>query len=131
MIAWVSPDFTVRSTPRRISLSSTETCRSRISSVLTAATPHPRGRRRPRLVLRRRAPAGWPGARWACRWRGRTPTRATSTRSFRRRRDLAGLDLEVRDRVGPRPVGEDEVAVELVGVGRQGGGTDQHVPDPD
>src|SRR5262245_15280876 len=39
MIAWVSPDFTVRSTPRRISFGpasvSTETCRSRISSVLT------------------------------------------------------------------------------------------------
>src|SRR6185437_5092727 len=33
MIAWVSPCFTVRSTPRRISLLSTATCRSRISSV--------------------------------------------------------------------------------------------------
>ncbi len=37
MIAWVSPCFTVRSTPRRISRgppsASTETCRSRISSV--------------------------------------------------------------------------------------------------
>jgi len=31
--------------------------------------------------------------------------------------DLAGLDLEVRDRVGAGPVVDVELAVELVGVG--------------
>ena len=34
--------------------------------------------------------------------------------------DLAGLDLEVRHRVGARAVGEHQVAVELVGVGALG-----------
>ena len=34
--------------------------------------------------------------------------------------DVAGLDLEVRDRVGARPFGEDEVAVRLVRVGARG-----------
>src|SRR2546423_3032856 len=38
MIACVLPASTVRLTPRRISLSSTETCRSRISRVATAST---------------------------------------------------------------------------------------------
>ena len=44
--------------------------------------------------------------------------------------DLAGLDLEVRHRVGAGAVGEHEVAVELVGVGALGLGADQHVADP-
>ena len=44
--------------------------------------------------------------------------------------DLAGLDLQVGHRVDPRAVGEDEVAVELVGVGAGGRGPDQHVADP-
>src|SRR3954447_2818420 len=44
--------------------------------------------------------------------------------------DLAGLDLEVGHRVGTCPLGEHEVAVELVGVGALGGGADQHVADP-
>ena len=45
--------------------------------------------------------------------------------------DLAGLDLEVRHRVGTRVVGEQQVAVELEGVGALGFRTDQHVADPD
>ena len=45
--------------------------------------------------------------------------------------DVAGLDLEVRDRLGARAVGEDEVAVGLVGVGADGIGSDEHVADPD
>ena len=45
--------------------------------------------------------------------------------------DLAGLDLEVRHRVGAGAVGEDEVAVELVGVGALGRGADEDVADPD
>ena len=45
--------------------------------------------------------------------------------------DLAGLDLEVRHRVGAGAVGEDQVAVELVGVGALGRGADEDVADPD
>ena len=44
--------------------------------------------------------------------------------------DLAGLDLQVGYGVGPRTVGEHEVAVELVGVDALGLGPDQHVADP-
>ncbi len=44
--------------------------------------------------------------------------------------DLAGLDLEVRHRVGAGAVGQHEVAVELVGVGALGRGPDQDVTDP-
>src|SRR4051794_11814278 len=36
MMAWTSPGFTVRSTPRRISLSSTRACRFLISSISVA-----------------------------------------------------------------------------------------------
>ena len=39
MIAWVSPEDTERSTPCRISLSSTETFRPRISRVLMRIAP--------------------------------------------------------------------------------------------
>ena len=45
--------------------------------------------------------------------------------------DLAGLDLQVRHRVGPRACGEHEVAVELEGVGVLRRVADQHVADPD
>ena len=45
--------------------------------------------------------------------------------------DLAGLDLEVRHRVGAAPVGEHEVAVLLVGLDALGDLADQHVADPD
>src|SRR3954452_3110853 len=45
--------------------------------------------------------------------------------------DLAGLDLQVGHRVRPRPVGEDQVAVQLVRVGTERGGAYQHVADPD
>ena len=45
--------------------------------------------------------------------------------------DVAGLDLEVRDRLGARAVGEDEVAVGLVRVGADGIRPDEHVADPD
>src|SRR5699024_3777006 len=45
--------------------------------------------------------------------------------------DVAGLDLEVRHRVRPRPIGEDEVAVELVGVDVESLGADEHIADPD
>ena len=44
--------------------------------------------------------------------------------------DLAGLDLQVGHRVGPGTGGEDEVAVELEGVGGLGRVADQHVADP-
>ena len=44
--------------------------------------------------------------------------------------DLAGLDLEVRDRVGPAAVGEHQVAVRLVGLDALGDLADQHVADP-
>ena len=45
--------------------------------------------------------------------------------------DLAGLDLEVGHRVGARAVGEQQVAVDLEGVGAGGIGADQDVADPD
>src|SRR4051794_3519122 len=45
--------------------------------------------------------------------------------------DLAGLDLQVRHRVGAGAVGEHQVAVELVGLGADGGGPDADVADPD
>ena len=45
--------------------------------------------------------------------------------------DLAGLDLQVGDRVGAAAVGEDEVAVLLVGLDALGDLADQHVADPD
>ena len=44
--------------------------------------------------------------------------------------DLAGLDLQVRHRVGAGAVGEHQVAVRLEGVGAGGLGADQHVADP-
>ena len=44
--------------------------------------------------------------------------------------DLAGLDLQVRHRVGAGAVGEHQVAVQLVGVGALGAGPDQDVADP-
>src|SRR6478609_2032971 len=44
--------------------------------------------------------------------------------------DEARLDLEVRHRVRARAVRQDEVAVELVGVGALGLLADQHVADP-
>src|SRR5699024_2995963 len=44
--------------------------------------------------------------------------------------DLAGLDLQVRHRVGAGTVGEHQVAVQLVGVGALGLLADQHVTDP-
>ena len=46
-------------------------------------------------------------------------------------RDVAGLDLEVRDGVGTGAVGEHEVAVLLVAVGAGRGVADEHVADPD
>ena len=45
--------------------------------------------------------------------------------------DLAGLDLQVRHRVGAGAVGQHQVAVVLVGVGAGRLGPDQHVADPD
>ena len=45
--------------------------------------------------------------------------------------DLAGLDLEVRNGVGASAVGQDQVAVELVGVGASRGMPDEDVADPD
>src|SRR6185312_9073526 len=47
-----------------------------------------------------------------------------------RAEDVAGLDLEVRNRVGARALGEQQVTVLLVAVGAGGGGTDQDVADP-
>src|ERR1035437_2742109 len=44
--------------------------------------------------------------------------------------DLAGLDLEVRHGVSPRTLGEDQVAVQLVGLGALRGRTEDHVTDP-
>ena len=44
--------------------------------------------------------------------------------------DLAGLDLQVRHRVGAGTVGQHQVAVRLEGVGTGGRGSDQHVADP-
>ena len=44
--------------------------------------------------------------------------------------DLAGLDLQVRHRVGAGAVGEHQVAVGLEGVGPGCGSTDQHVAHP-
>ena len=44
--------------------------------------------------------------------------------------DLAGLDLEVGHAVGTGSVGEQQVAVELVGVGALGVGPDDDVADP-
>ena len=44
--------------------------------------------------------------------------------------DLTGLDLEVGDAVGTGAVGEQQVAVELVGVGADRVGTDDDVADP-
>ena len=170
MIACVSPDFTVRSTPRRISLGpssvSTETVSPLISSVLMGQFS----------LLRAGDAGGVLGGSGVCRRRelvldGRgdlvaqvgerdltddvgeeaahdealglvladaarlqveqlqvveTPCR----RSVPGALDLAGLDLEVRHRVGAGTVGQDEVAVELVGVGALGLGADQHVADP-
>src|SRR4051794_7457168 len=101
MIAWVSPDRTVRSTPRRISLTSspspTVTCRSRISRtdmLLLSCWPR-RGasrrwrhrRTRPPLPRGpgRRTPARWPAGWWARRCAGRSTTRAASTRWSGRR----------------------------------------------
>ncbi len=45
--------------------------------------------------------------------------------------ELSCLDLQVRYRIGPRALGEQQVPVHLVGVGAFGGGPDQHVADPD
>ena len=45
--------------------------------------------------------------------------------------DLAGLDLQVGHRVGPRAVGQHQVPVDLVRVGAGRLGPDQHVADPD
>src|SRR3954453_15370079 len=45
--------------------------------------------------------------------------------------DLTGLDLEVGHAVGTRAVGEQEVAVELIGVGALGVRPDDDVADPD
>ena len=45
--------------------------------------------------------------------------------------DLAGLDLQVGHRVGAGAVGEQQVAVQLVGVGAHGLRPDPHVADPD
>src|SRR5207342_2744316 len=44
--------------------------------------------------------------------------------------DLAGLDLEVGHRVGARTLGEEQVAVELVGVGAAGVLGDEDVAGP-
>ena len=44
---------------------------------------------------------------------------------------LAGLDLQVGHRIGAGSVGQHEVAVDLVGVGADGAGADEHVTDPD
>ena len=91
MIAWVSPAFTVRSTPRRISRRrrrsvSTVTCRSRISRVAIRLALYVfrvrrrRGRRRRRSSRGRRARAGWRAGRSAGRCAGRSASRAASTR---------------------------------------------------
>ncbi len=45
--------------------------------------------------------------------------------------DLAGLDLQVRHRVGAGAVGQHQVAVDLEGVGAGGLGPDQHIAHPD
>src|SRR5207248_5050098 len=45
--------------------------------------------------------------------------------------DLAGLDLQVGHRVGASAVGEQQVAVELIGVGAIRVGADDDVADPD
>ncbi|OLT19757.1 hypothetical protein BJF79_16560 [Actinomadura sp. CNU-125] len=56
---------------------------------------------------------------------------ASGRRGVPRAGDLAGEDLQVRHRVDARAVGEDEVAVQLVGVGALGLGADDDVADPD
>ncbi len=45
--------------------------------------------------------------------------------------DLAGLNLQVRYRIGAGSVGEHQVAVHLEGIGAGGLGPDQHIADPD
>ena len=55
------------------------------------------------------------------------PTRRTGVSGTEH---LAGLDLEVRHRVRPRTLGQQQVAVLLVRVGAGRGGADQHVADP-
>nr|BFF14056.1 hypothetical protein GCM10025699_53590 [Microbacterium flavescens] len=45
--------------------------------------------------------------------------------------DVTRLDLQVRDRIGPGPLAEDEVAVLLVAVGPRRGTADEDVADPD
>ncbi len=44
--------------------------------------------------------------------------------------NVAGLDLQVRHRVGPRTVRQDQVAVQLVRVDALGLRADQHVANP-
>src|SRR5690349_3308564 len=155
MIAWVWPESTVRSTPLRISLGpssvATETCRSLISNVDMKLRSDARsgefgldGRLQPLPQLGdgdlaedlAEEPADDEPARDVLRDAAALQVEqllvveAAGRARVARARDLAGLDLQVRHRVGPGPGGEDEVAVELEGVGGLGRVADQHVADP-
>src|SRR5690242_12527664 len=141
MIAWISPGRTVRSTPRRISLAppsaATSTCRSLISSVDISSTPWWSGSGDGELGLDGRlqpftqlgqGQAGEDLAEEAADDQaardvfGDAPAlqveqllvvEAARGAGVPGARDLAGLDLQVRHRVGAGALGEHEVAVEL------------------
>src|SRR4051812_9814087 len=155
MIAWVWPESTVRSTPLRISLGpssvATETCRSLISNVDMKLRSDARsgefgldGRLQPRPQLGdgdlaedlAEEPAHDEPARdvlgdaAALQVEQLLVVEAAGGARMPGPGDLAGLDLQVGHGVGPRARGEDEVAVQLEGVGGLGRVADQHVADP-
>src|SRR6476469_5318088 len=155
MIAWVWPESTVRLTPFSIffvhDTVTTETCRSLISNVDMKLRSDARsgefgldGRLQPLPQLGdgdlaenlAEEPADAQPSRDVLRDAAALKVEpllvveAAGGARVPGARDLAGLDLQVGHRVGPGTTGEDEVAVELEGVGGLGRVADQHVADP-
>src|SRR4051812_1102844 len=138
MIACVSPERTVRSTPFRIGVSPTATCRSRMTNSLTVVCLLARRETQPGLDRVQNAalqlrdadafddvgeePAYHQSPRLVLRDAARLQVEqllvVESSRGtgVSRAGDLAGLDLEVRHRVRARPLRQQQVAVQFVGV---------------
>ena len=142
MIACVSPERTVRSTPLRISVTSsswpTVTCRSRMSRVLIRSRP-PVGVKPSRasmVVMMRSCEFGDAdplddvgeeaahdeaaglvlGDAARLQVEQLQVVEAAGGAGVSGAGDVAGLDLQVGHRVGPRAVGQQQVAVHLVGL---------------
>src|SRR3954469_3120543 len=156
MIAWVSPDRTVRSTPFRISVRSspspTVTCRSRITSSLMVGTLQLGGEAQSGLdgghdlpldvrdadalddvgeeAADDEAPGLVLGNAAGLQVEQLQVVEAAGGAGVAGAGDVAGLDLEVGHRVGAGAVGQQQVAVHLVGLraGRRRADTD--VADP-